>query len=320
MIELLDDNKFRFYRAKVVYVKDPKLMGRVKVWIPDIQIDVKPTPKNGLWARPANNPYGAGHKDLKDGRKHAGSSHIPSLHQWVWVFFENDNPNIPYYVSALYIENQPILPENMVNQEYWNKWIMHRSPRGRVIMISDDPEDARTMITGKKNEYDPDNPIQSVYKVKDNQNMIVIDEAGPQDNPDNKDKIMALDHHGNFIRMHVWENKLYIYESNEKGRPGEIYIYTNRNMIKISEKGTGYIQLTNDGGTINIDGNGTINIDAKKTIYLNAGESIIMNAGVIHENCYDGVKKQPDPIPKIKVNQKKYQKPAPKPKNVEDES
>lgn len=307
MFELLDKNDFRFYRAKVVDNKDPKLTGQVKVWIPDVMIDIPP--KDGLWARPANNAYGAGHKDLKDGRKHAGSSHIPSVDHWVWVFFENDNPNIPYYISALYIENQPILPENSVNQEWWNKWVLHRSPRGRTVMISDDPDDARVMITGKKNDYDPNNPIDSVFRVKDNQIMFVIDEAGPQDQM-NEDKAMLLDYHGNYVRLHVWENRYLVYMSNEKGKPAEIILFTKTNMVKLSEKGNGYIQLTNDGGTINMDNDGTINIDAQDTIYLNAKNRIVMNAGVIHENCYDGVWKDPDPKPKTRVNQKKYQIPS----------
>ena len=295
--ELLETNQFRFYRAKVVDNKDPKSMGRVKVWIPDLMSEIKD--EDGLWARPANCPFGAGHKDIKDGRRYAGSSFIPPKDHWVWVFFENDNPNRPYYVSGLYLENQPILPENTVGKQPWNKWVLLRSPKGRSVVISDDPSDARVVITGRK-QCHYNNPQTAVYKIKHNQTVFVIDEAGNQKTRPNKDKVHITDYRGNFLRIHTYQNKVFIHATSEH-QPGEVYVYTDKAMIKIFDKGLSKIQITNPGGTINLDGNGVINIDAKQTVYINAGESIILNAPQIHKNCGDGQLAQADEIPKIEV-------------------
>ena len=301
MLELLDENKFRFFRAKVVDNKDPKNMGRVKVWIPDLMHDIPDT--DGLWARPANNPYGAGNTELTDGRRHAGSSHIPSVGHWVWVFLENDNPNLPYYVSALYIENQPILPENETGSEPWNKWVILRSPKGRTIMISDDPDDARVMITGKKNAYDVNDPVPTVYQIKNNQIVFIIDESGDQNSKPNQDKVILADYRGNYIRLHTYENKLLIYLSDEGGPPGEISLFTDKAMIRINNAGTSYIQMTNPGGTVNIDGSGVINIDAKKKVYINAGEEIVFSAPKVHVNCGNGEVKDSDEIPSLRITE-----------------
>jgi len=300
MIENLEQNKFRFYRAKVVDNKDPENYGRVKVWIPDLMVDLPED--QGLWARPANCPFGAGNTELNDGRKHAGSSYIPSVGHWVWVFFENDNPNLPYYVSALYIENQPILPENTVGSEPWNKWVILRSPCGRAIVVSDDPDDARVMITGKKNAYDPNNPQNSVKKIRNNQIVIMIDERGPQDQK-NQDNVLIADYNGNYIQVRTFENKIYVYATDQNGQPGEICLFTDKAVVRVDNSGSSSVEVSNPGGCIVLDGDGNINIDAKKNVYINAGQKIVLSAPQIHENCGDGKLSSPKPIPPARVQE-----------------
>jgi len=228
-LEQLSNVNFRFFRAKVTHNKDPKNFGRIKVWIPDIMDKIKPDGKKFLWARPANNPFGAGwsakkgggggqeqgekkEKDLNDGRKHAGSSHIPLPEQWVWIFFENDNLSRPYYVAALYLESQPILPENTVGKLPFLKWIPLRSAEGRTIFISDDRQaDARVMITGRKRDYNPKKPKDTVLKIEKNQAIIGILE----DEKKNDDQILLADPNGNYFVVRMFRNKIWMYASSK---------------------------------------------------------------------------------------------------------
>jgi len=181
------------YRAKVIDNKDEKMFGRVKVYLPDfmsnkeINID-----KDGLWALPANNPIGGRNEETN---KHHGSCYIPIVGSWVWIFFENGRIDRPYYVSALDIQAKKVPPENQLGDEYYNKWTVLRSPKGRVMVISDDSSDERVEITGKKRKYNPesDNAKDSVYTIDDNQTTILIDERT------GKEKILIKDYKGNFI-------------------------------------------------------------------------------------------------------------------------
>lgn len=288
---LKQDIKFKFYRALVVDNQDPENFGRVKLWIPDLMHDIEP--KDGLWARPANCPYGAGHKDLQDGVRHAGSSYIPSKNHWVWCFFEDDNFNVPYYTSSLYLENQPITPENTKGDQPWNKWVILRSPKGRVIFISDDPSDSRIMLTGTKRAYDTEDPGSSTHSILDNQIVIMIDERDGQ-----SPKVTVSDHRGNFLQLVVDQDKWLMYSSHS----GVLNFYTDSNLITIDESGK-KIQLNNNGGTINIDGGGTINVDASSTVYINGGGSVIINAPQIHLNCGDGSTASKQPIPSERIEE-----------------
>ena len=137
------------YRAKVIENRDGEMYGRVLVWIPDLMPSV---PDNqGVWARPANNPIGGRNEDEGTDENHyMGSSYIPRKGAWVWVFFEAGNINRPYYFGALDIQNTKVLPENQLGGNFEDKWTIFKSHEGRTVVISDDPDDARTEITGKK--------------------------------------------------------------------------------------------------------------------------------------------------------------------------
>ncbi|GIU69226.1 MAG: hypothetical protein KatS3mg002_0462 [Candidatus Woesearchaeota archaeon] len=137
---------FGFYRAKVVDNNDPDNFGRVKVWIPMVMIDISES--DGIWALPANNPIGG--RNIDNNKKY-GTSYIPLIGSWVWVFFEAGNVNHPYYFGALQLYNNENkdLPEIQSGSNK-DKWVIFRSPDGRTIVISDDPEDSRIEITGKK--------------------------------------------------------------------------------------------------------------------------------------------------------------------------
>ena len=58
-----------------------------------------------------------------------------------------------YAIRSYYdIENTPVLPENQQGENYEHKWTTIKTHRGRTIVSSDDPNDERVEITGKKRE------------------------------------------------------------------------------------------------------------------------------------------------------------------------
>ena len=190
------------WRAQVIDNKDTKKFGRVLVWIPDMMPEVDQ--KEGIWARPANNPLGGRNMEADEQNHFAGTSYIPQKGSWVFIFFEGGNINLPYYFGALDLENTTVLPENQVGENYENKWTILKSHEGRAIVVSDDPDDARTEITGKKRQMSdpPTGDTDSVYTIDDNQTTILFDER------DGKEKILIRTHSGDFLHIDIDERSL----------------------------------------------------------------------------------------------------------------
>jgi hypothetical protein len=226
--EILTERLYGNYRAKVVDNKDKEMFGRIFIWIPDLM----PTTgdETGLWARPANNPIGGRNKqEGTDENYFMGSSYIPRKGAWVWVFFEAGNVNRPYYFGGLDLENTQVLPENQVGTNYEDKWTIFKSHEGRVIVVSDDPDDARIEIGGKKrkmlerNEI-PTGDVKSVYEIDDNMTTILFDER------DGLEKVLVRTRLGDFFHIDINERKLQAeFES-------DIEIKTNGNFFLTAKK------------------------------------------------------------------------------------
>jgi len=195
---------FGNYRAVVVDNVDKEQFGRVLVWIPDLMPEVERT--KGIWARPANNPLGGRNKEDNPDNYYMGTSYIPKKGSWVFVFFEGGNINRPYYFGALDLENTKVLPENQLGKEYQNKWTIFKSSKGRTIVISDDPDDERVEITGKKRYLSnpPSGDTFSVYRIDGNQTTILLDER------EGKEKILVKTYKGDFIHIDVEDRDLEI--------------------------------------------------------------------------------------------------------------
>ena len=289
-----------FFRAKVVENKDPNFFGRVLVWVPAIMPEIPQD--QGLWARPANNHSGGRNMDLPDSN-YMGSSFIPKKGSWVAIIFDDGNINKPYYTFALDIENTKVLPENQLGSNYEHKWTIFKSHEGRTIHISDDPDDCRVEITGKKRQItvdeDASGDTQSVYPVLFNQNTILLDERI------GKEKILIQTYKGDFIHIDIDSRKLQCkFESDILiESAGSIHITAKDNirmeagdeMYQESIKGPTYRKsgmnihdeaeaayhmkskkLTNIESTSN-----NINIKASKVINQEAGTDFNIKAGTI---------------------------------------
>jgi len=247
-------NLYGFYRARVVENKDKEQFGRVLVWIPDLMPDI---PDNeGIWARPANNPLGGRNTQYESDNHYMGTCYIPRKGSYVWVFFETGNINRPYYFGGLDIEHSKVLPENQVGSNFQDKWTIFKSHEGRTIIISDDPDDARVEITGKKRKLTtpPSGDVSSVYTIDTNQTTILLDERS------GTEKILIRTHKGDFLHIDIDERKLQVsFESDILIKTNGKFQVTAMDDIDIKSK-TGNIHIEAESGTVDVKSADTMRI------------------------------------------------------------
>ena len=239
---------YGFYRGCVIENRDrsidkeDKIYGRISVHVPAISDDEEVV----IWCCPANNPIGgrnddkiAPNKNRNGGKhEHCGSVFIPPINSWVWVFFENGDPNRPFYWNGVDIKAKELPPELRVKkkkQKPEERWLIYRSPYGRVIIVSDDPDNERLELTGKKRKPiggESDNEDEHVYKIIENQKTILIDERK------GKEKIIIKDERNNFINLNtklddldIWTNMSIRLHSKE-----HIWLKSKHISIEATEK------------------------------------------------------------------------------------
>jgi hypothetical protein len=268
------ENYYGNYRAKVIDNDDKKKWGRVKVWIPDLMPEVDES--KGLWSWPANNPVGGRNKADSKENNFMGTSYIPNNSSWVFVFFEGGNPNRPFYFGSLDLEmsdgTPSVLPEVSSGA---NKWVVFKSHEGRTIVISDNEDDPRVEITGKKTllKTPPHGDEDSVKTIDGNQTVIFLDERTKTE------KLLIRSHKGDFINFDIKRQKLQIYCKND------ILIETGGSLhlkaatdVRIEGKSV-YIDATQQA--VNIKAKANVNIDAIGIVNINAGGAANINAAAI---------------------------------------
>ena len=262
----IQDVIYGFHRAKVVDNVDEQKMGRVLVWIPDVMTYIPNS--SGIWARPANNPLGG--RNAEDGNSYIGTSYIPKNNTWVWIFFETGNINRPYYFAACDLENLKSLPETQLGGEYYHKWVIFKSGEGRTIVISDDPDDARVEITGKKRKITPPpaGDTASVYTIDTNQTTILLDERST------KEKILIRTYKGDFFHIDIDERQLHAqFESDIHIKSNGTINITSKDDFNIkSTLGNVNIQATAE--SINIKASDNINEECNTDHNTKAGQNI----------------------------------------------
>jgi len=290
--ELVSEPLYGNYRAKVVDNKDKEQFGRVLVWIPDLMPLLGED--TGIWARPANNPIGGRNKpanvsypkELRPPRRKlrggdlsvnvdymvkvedafdsyqdnffAGSSYIPPKGSWVWIFFEAGNINRPYYFGGLDLQNTKVLAENQTGANFQNKWTIFKSHAGRTIVVSDDPDDERVEITGKKRLIadPPSGDEWSVFAIDRNQTTILFDERSGQE------KILIRTYKGDFVNINIEERKLEIQFSSD------IHIKSGGNILMTAAGDIHFLA----GGSIHTTADGEINTVSGNRMNIESGE------------------------------------------------
>jgi len=250
------------YRAKVVDNNDPEKFGQVMVWIPDVMGELSET--EGIWALPANNPIGGRNSESTEDPYYAGTSYIPPKNSWVLIFFEKGNINRPYYFAALNLKNAKVLPENQLGTNPFEKWVIFKSHDGRCIVVSDDPDDARVEITGKKRQIStpPSGDTDSVYTIDDNQTTIFFDER------DGKQKVLIRTYKGDFFHIDIDQQKLQAYFKSgiEIKSDGDIKI-TGKNI---------HLKSTNN---LNCESGSNLNLKSGDALNCESGDDLSLKAG-----------------------------------------
>lgn len=259
---------FGNWRAQVVDNKDRRKFGRILVWIPGIMPEISRS--KGIWARPANNPIGGRNLESDSSHHYMGTSLIPKKGSWVFVFFEGGNINLPYYFGALDLENTPVLPENQVGTNYENKWTLFKSHEGRAVVISDDDDDARTEITGKKREMTspPTGDTKSVYTIDGNQTTILFDERS------GKEKILIRTYKGDFLHIDIDERKLQAeFESDIVIKTNGKFQLTAKDDIDVLSS-AGDIKVTATAGSIDHKAGAEVNQESGSDTNIKSGSNM----------------------------------------------
>lgn len=269
------DKLYGFYRAKVIDNKDPELFGRVKVWIPDIMEKI--SDDKGIRALPANNPISGLNADGDSEHHYSGTCYVPPKGSYCIVFFENGNPNRPYYIGGLDLQNTKVLPECQLGGNPQKKWVIYKSHSGRTIVISDDTDDERVEITGKKRQISnpPVGDTNSVYTIDGNQTTVLIDER------DGKEKVLIKSHKGDYINFDIENQKLQI------SVQADIHIKSNggvfiRSTDDINLKSSGNINI-HASGDVNIKSGGNSNIQAGGNVNNLAGGTVNLDGSSLNE-------------------------------------
>lgn len=258
---------FGFYRAKVVDNDDKEDFGRVLLWIPDIMPFLTDTA--GLWARSANNPIGGRNEEDDDKNNFMGSAYIPSNGSWCFCFFEGGNINRPYYFGALDLENAKVLPEIRLGSTN-DKWVVLKSHEGRTIVISDDPDDSRVEITGKKRKLKepPSGDTASVYTIDGNQTTILHDER------DGKEKILIRTYKGDFLNINIEEQQLHASFKNDIHIKSDANIYLTAKEEFHIKANLGKVNIGSNADDVNIKAAGGINQESGGDINTKSGINI----------------------------------------------
>jgi hypothetical protein len=272
-----------FYRAKVVGNKDTEFFGRVVVWIPQIMPEVVEE-NAGLLARPANNPIGGRNENDDPEHQFMGTCYVPKNGSWVWVFFEAGNINKPYYFAACDLENAKVLPECQLGNDHEDKWVIFKSHDGRCIVISDDIDDARVEITGKKRNLTepPSGDTDSVYIINGNQTTILLDER------EGNEKILIKSHKGDFINFDIENQNLDIQVAGDlRIKAANIHIEAESDIkVKatqiLQEAATGIQRKA--GANINDTANGSLNLKSIKNTAIQSAGPVTIDGSVVSEN------------------------------------
>ena len=272
------NNLFGFYRGIVLDNRDPEInasgnsYGRVKVHIPCLMDDEE----TGAWAYPANNPVGGRHditlsdKTNNNGGNfnYCGTFMIPPNNSAVWIFFENGDSTRPYYFGAFDSLSKPAPPEMINGSKPEERWLIFRSPQGRTIIISDDSDNCRIEITGKKNS------LTDPYSISGNQKTILIEDG-------KNEKILISDQNGNYVNINTNTNDINVSSKNivRVHADNSIYLdapYIGINCTRIGINSSGLDITTN--GESRIGGSGKVSL---------TGSAVAFDAASVSSNSGD---------------------------------
>lgn len=254
------------YRALVTEVNiDDNNYGAVRIFVPAMFVDVisqsgtafDPVNFQGPIAYPANSPVGCYNKMGSPDCDYQSSVMVPLKGSWVWVFFDQGNPNFPYYFAGFQRTESLLPPENRGLSNSAASYTLFKAKSGRSIVICDSEDQERIEICGKKRQISggPIGDNASVYNIDGNSTTILLDERS------GKEKLLIRTVKGDFIHIDVDTRQLQMsFESD----------------IIIETKGALYLKSAKD---INIKSDTNINCESGTNISLKGGVDVVAEAG-----------------------------------------
>jgi len=198
-----------FWRAQVteVDIESVKNYGGVRIYIPGLMPDLnaETSEGEGIIAFPACN-FSGGRSDINTGSVAWGSSYVPVLGEWVWIFFEAGDLRKPYYFAAYNGINMALPPDATDSPtgfpllEPHKSTVIYRSPAGRSIVVCDDASCPRIEITGAR--ISPATMVPTTQWIDFTQNTIILDETP------GGEKLLIQTKMGDFFKLDITNQKL----------------------------------------------------------------------------------------------------------------
>lgn len=170
---------FKLTTGIVVDNVDKDSLGRIDVKVYTTNTEGHILTCYPVFTKLGNNGYEDG--DVKN-LKHVGSFSVPHIGQTVLIAYSDDS-KIGYYIGSIAnYQDEYVIPEipalSSGNQE--NVDVIIRTKSGQSIVVNETQGNSFIRITGKKRQYNPNNPISSVTRIDGNQSIIQIN--GENDN------------------------------------------------------------------------------------------------------------------------------------------
>ena len=219
------------YRGIVVDNVDEEHYGRCKIWVPDLMSEIKK--ENAPYFFPMNQIVGGQHDKES---KWFNSSFIPEVNTWMWVEFENGNPERGFYTQPIQLKDSKLQPQFAVDGNEQIKGFYFKD--GSSIIQSTKEDDQRVEFTSNKTD------TEEVYKIIGNQSTILIDMRN------DKEKILVEDKKGNSIMISTKNDNIFITQNKDI-------------VIQNYEKDISIIQ-----------NNGNINLQTPKKINMSQNEGV----------------------------------------------
>jgi len=236
------------WRAKVLDNVDPKKRHRIQV---EILMDSTESIL-AIWAYPLNNAFG---NSDPGNLAIAGQQITPPIGSYVYILFEANRLDKARYLGGLNIDYGEGMPEFKNGKNPQDKHILLRLKSGRIIIMSDDPNDERVQLTGKKRiKYGIINAKDHCNKIEDNQSTIIIDDRK------GKEKIIIADYKGNYINIDSKKDQINIKSKTSINIKSKECNIVTENAYNIQSKelhitGNAIIEKVMIDGNVDIGGN-----------------------------------------------------------------
>jgi len=250
LIDKVENRYYGKYRATVADNNDPKNLGRLRVYVPELLGEKN---KTG-WALPCL-PYG--------GLNDTGFFFIPEINSNVWIEFEGGNLSYPIWTGTWWSESENTSPKEIKNNKN-NSIKILKTRSGHKIEINDDKNDDNAGILiatsdGKRIFLHSSSNNKKIEISSEKGNKLILD--------DTNDQISIQSSKGNQLEIKNTGSGIIIIKTSSGD---SIEMDSNSKSITISTNG----KITLKSSEISLEATANLNIKSGGTLNL---EGAIIN-------------------------------------------